>query len=95
MAGEVAREPAGDALHGAFARFGAHQNLAVHVWANPALRNLDSAEANWAASPFHRDWLEKEPARRQYVEEFVAWSEAYMKRLLASSAGQSEVPAFR
>jgi len=66
------------------------------VWANPALRNLDAAEPRWAASPFHRDWLEKDPARRRYVDEFVAWSEDFVKQLRSPAAQRSvAVSAFR
>jgi hypothetical protein len=79
------------ALHSVFARVAAHENFRVQVWANPALRNLDAAETRWAASPFHRDWLDKDPARRQYVADFVAWSEGYATRL-RSPAGQGAAP---
>jgi hypothetical protein len=95
VAKEQLKRPA-TALYGSFTRFGAYQNTTVQIWANPALRTLDSTEPNWAANPFHRDWIEKEPERRRYVDEFVAWSEAYMKTLLASPGGRPpEFPTFR
>ena len=83
-AGEV-KVPA-TSLHGFFARFRDYHNFAVHVWTNPDLRKLDSQERAWAANPYHRDWQAKEPERKHYVDEFVAWSENYMAYLLRDSA---------
>jgi hypothetical protein len=96
VAGQNVRIPS-TALHSVFTRFAPHQNLTVHVWANPALRELDSTERSRAANPFHPDWLANEPQRKHYVDEFIAWSEAYMKRVLADgdASEKGAVAAFR
>jgi hypothetical protein len=84
------------ALYATFARLAPRENFRVQVWVNPALRNLDAAEPRWAANPFHRDWVQKDPARRRYVDEFIAWSENFTKRFLVQGAVNSGVvPAFR
>jgi hypothetical protein len=84
------------ALNATIARLAARENFRVQVWVNPALRHLDAAEPRWAANVFHRDWVGKDPARRRYVDEFIAWSEMFSKRLLSPDAGdKAAVPTFR
>jgi len=87
------------ALESAFMMFRPRYLLSVQAWVNPALRNLDSDERSWAASPFHRDWIAKDPARQAYVNEFIAWAEGYaavLSRVYDGSVGSAaQVPAFR
>jgi hypothetical protein len=85
------------ALYSLFTRFAPYQNLRVYVWVNPGLRNFDSPERSRTANPFHPDWLAKDPPRKQYVDEFVAWSETYMKQLVtdAGASRKEELKMFR
>lgn len=91
------------ALRGDFTQFGSNRFLRVSVWINPALRKLDARERKWAANPFHRDALANDPERKRYVDEFIAWSEAYMKRITLTMRGRLDsaepgvapVPVFR
>ena len=87
-------------LQAVLTQFVPQQYLAVTVWVNPALRNLDSHERAWAGSPFHRDYIENDAARQQYAKEFIKWSEGYMTHLSVAFSGQantavSVVPAQR
>lgn len=63
-------------------RFGDYHSVSVRFWTNPALRKLD---------------LRNEPERKKFVDDFVAWSESYMKLLLPDSPPSSgiAVSAFR
>jgi hypothetical protein len=85
------------ALSSTLTKFGANQYATVTFWANPALRKLDSDEPSWAASPFNRERIASDPERKKYVDEFVAWSEAYMKALVpfGGAAPVRDFPAFR
>jgi hypothetical protein len=86
-------------LESAFTMFRPRYHLSVQVWVNPALRNLDSDERTWAANPFHKDWIAKDPARQAYAKEFIAWAEGYAAVLSkvydGSAAGAAQIPAFR
>ncbi len=91
-------------LAATFAQSLTRRFLTVTITANPAMRDLDSAETVWVSNPFHRDRISKDEARERYVKEFIAWAEAYKPRIPISqpsqssavfASGNSQVPAFR
>jgi hypothetical protein len=69
------------ALRITLAKITGSEYFRMEVYVNPALRGLDSTQSNWNMSPFHSKRIAKDPRRRKYVDELIAWSDDYMNNL--------------